>query len=98
MENMIRLSHYAHASRFAGGVKTEVNGVELQEVVNIDLHCPVDGLPVLRVEQLGTGELNVTLNGIVEPVVIMMPDPAFELVVDHPEPGKTRYRVVRKEA
>lgn len=86
--NKIRLTHYPGGS----GVKTEVNGVELQEVGNIRLECSVDDPPVLHVEQFVSEGLEVELNGTVRPTFIL-PDGGSELEVDQVD-GKTRYRAV----
>lgn len=96
--NSIRLSHYGNKEdhrrgRVTGGVKTEVNGAEMQEVRDIVLRCPVDGLATLQLEQFIAPDLDVSLFGRVEPTVVLVDD-SLELEVTHPAPGVTRYRAV----
>lgn len=90
--NNLRLSNYPKHI----GIKTEVNGVELQEVCDIHLFCPVDGLPKLCVEQNVYPELDVTVNGIVEPHLRLLDD-ALELHVEHDSPTSTRYWATRRK-
>lgn len=89
--NDIKLSNYP-----SRGVKTEINGVELLETVTIDLHCPVDGLPTLTVEQLAHKGLNVELNGLVQPVIVALP--GFEIFVEHVTPTRTKYWTAPEKA
>jgi hypothetical protein len=94
--NDIRLTHYPNRG-FVGSVKTEVNGVELQQVTDIQLSCPVDGLPTLRVTQFAGPELDITLQGIVQPTVLLDERAlGLELHVEQTSPTSTRYWVVRK--
>ncbi len=86
MMNKIRLTNY----KFPGQVKTEINGVEMQDVTNIELSCPVDGFPTLRLEQFATENLDVTVEGLVQPI-ISVKDPRLELHVEHVDPTHTRY-------
>lgn len=90
--NSIRLSHYP--KHF--GVKTEVNGVELQEVVEVNLECPLDGLPRLTVVQNVYPDLDVTLNAIVYPRLNII-DTSLELMVEHISSTQTRYWARKKE-
>ena len=91
--NKIRLSHYPHAIALRAGVKTEVNGVELQDVVEVTLHCPVDSCPQLFVTQNAFDGLDVTLEGDVYPRVNLFE--GYELVVERGE-YTTRYYTRRR--
>ncbi len=94
--NSIRLTHYPDRG-WVGSVKTEVNGVELREVTDIHLSCPVMEMPTLRVTQYAGPELDVTLNGIVQPTIILDERSLdCELIVEHTSPTSTSYRVVRR--
>ena len=90
MNNKIRLSDYPNY-----GVKTEINGVEMQDVVDIHLTCPVDGVVELSLIQLVGPGLDVTVNGKIEPTVIC-DDDRLELHIEHPTPDTTRYWVTRR--
>lgn len=93
--NKIRLSHYSDHEGVYSGVKTEVNGVEMQQVSDIRLECSVEGPPVLKLTQFVDSPLDVTLNGHVDPICLIA-DNDYTLVVDHPTPDTTRYRAVKK--
>jgi len=93
--NNIRLTHYPDRG-FVGAVKTEINGIELQEVREIKLLCPIDGLATLEVEQFVGPDIDVTLEGLVYPKIVFVDD-SFELHVEHASPtGPTRYWVTRR--
>lgn len=92
--NSIRLSLYGGPGIACGGVKTEINGVEMQDVAGINIYCPVGEYPRLTLTQFGRKDLDVELVGEVHPRVIMT-DPDYELVVEYLS-GKTRYRMVKR--
>lgn len=89
--NNIRLTNYP-----LRGVKTEINGIEMQEVRDIQLTCPVDGVTTLRLEQNVGPDLDVTVNGHVQPI-LSFNEEQFELHVEHLTPTSTRYWVEVKK-
>lgn len=91
--NNLKLTNYGKPTQ---GIRTEINGVELREVGDISLTCPVDGLPVLRVQQNIYPGLDVTINGLVAPELHLLDD-TLELHVEHPTPTSTRYWATRRE-
>jgi len=88
--NRLQLTNYPHAGWQHGGVKTVINGQEIQEVVDIHLDCPVDGIPRLTLTQNMFAALDVEIYGLVSPN-IMFSNLDLELIVEHLPEGKTRY-------
>jgi hypothetical protein len=89
--NSLKLSNYPNGY----GVKAEINGIELQEVRDIQLTCNVAEAVVLRVEQVVHPELDVTLEGYVQPVMIFDTE-LLELHVEHIDSKHTRYWVTHR--
>lgn len=74
----VKLSNYREGCSIAN-VKTEVDGVELPNVTDIRLHCPVDGVAKLTVGMLAS-QIDVELDARVQVTFTAVPD--FRLEVE----------------
>lgn len=71
----VKFSNYPqkHGNSFIGGVKTELDGVELLDVRDVSLHCPADGYAVLSVDINVSRPLEIELDAQVTVNFHVMP-------------------------
>lgn len=89
----VRLSNYPGIARgFVGGVKTELDGVELMEVRDLQLSCPADGVATLTASVNVVESLDVTLDARVH-VTFVVPY-GMTAITETDEAGRTHITAV----